>query len=57
MEKNNKKIEFKNILDVMYEPKKEKFSLIEFNSRRREITKTEFINLIQHYIKLSIKIE
>lgn len=51
-----KKTELKNILDIMYEPTKDKFSLMEFNSRRREITKTEFINLIQHYIKLSIKI-
>ena len=57
-----KKIDLKNICDIMYEPKRlkiypngqiryeEKFSLIEFNGRRKEITEQEFRNLIQHLL-------
>ncbi len=53
---NRTKDALKSILDIMYEPKKDKFSLIEINGHRREITKTEFINLLQYYIKFSVKI-
>lgn len=51
----NKKIDLKNILDIMYEPKKDKFSLMEFNGHRKEITKSEYMDLMLEHIKLSIK--
>ena len=50
MEKN-KKVDLKNILDVMYEPKKDRFSYLEINGRRKEMTKIEFLNVLQYYLK------
>ena len=50
MEKD-KKVDLKNILDVMYEPKKDRFSYLEINGRRKEMTKIEFLNVLQYYLK------
>lgn len=52
----SKKVEFKNfdvknILDIMYDPRKDKFSFLEINGRRKEMTKTDFLNVLQYCLK------
>jgi len=51
-----KKFKFKNfevnkLLDIMYDPCKDKYSYLEINGRRKEMTKTEFLNVLQYYLK------
>jgi len=55
--------DIKNILDIMIEPKKlkiypngqiryeDRYPLIEINGRRKTISKTDFLNLLQYYLK------
>jgi len=46
------KINKDNILDIMFEPNKNIYSVIEFNGTRKEITRTEFLILFKYYIGL-----
>jgi len=47
------KINLNNILDVMYEPNKNKYSILEYNGSRKEITKEDFylaLGIWENYI-------
>jgi len=43
---NSQQINFKNICDVMYEPDKDRYSILEYNGTRREIDKMTFCKII-----------
>lgn len=50
------KINKKNILDIMYEPDKNRYSVIEFDSTRKEITRKEFLYLLNYPLGLEKEI-
>jgi len=43
-----KKINLKNIRDIYYEPDKDRYSVIEYNSSSKKIDKTTFMALLQN---------
>jgi hypothetical protein len=45
-----KNINLNNILDIMYEPNKDRYSVIEYNGSRKEITEKDY-NLIMEIIR------
>ena len=44
---NIDKINKKEILDIMYEPYKNTYSILEKNSTRKQITRKEFFSLVK----------
>lgn len=50
------KINRQNILDIMYEPNKNRYSVIEFNGTRKEITRKEFLYLLNYSLGLEKEI-
>lgn len=45
------KINKNNILDLMYEPDKNRYSVIEYNGTRKQITRKEFFSLCKQLRK------
>ena len=41
------KIDLKNVLDIMYNPDKNRYSILEYNGHRREITREEFLSVLK----------
>lgn len=50
------KINVKNILDIMFEPDKNRYSVIEFDGTRKEITRKEFLYLLNYLLGLEKEI-
>jgi len=46
--------EVENLLDIMYEPSKDKYSYLEINGHRKEMTKAEFLNVLQYFMEEKI---
>lgn len=46
------KINKKNIIDLMYEPDKNRYSVLEKNSTRKQITRKEFFSLTKQLRKI-----
>lgn len=44
------KINIDNILDIMYEPSKNRYSIIEYNSKRKKITREEFLFYLKYFV-------
>jgi hypothetical protein len=44
-------INIKNVLDIGYEPDKDRYSVIEYNSSRREISKHTFNMIFLSFLK------
>ncbi len=38
-------VNFSNVLDIMYEPKKKRYSVLEYSGTRKQITRREFFSL------------
>ena len=43
-----KQINLKNIRDISYDPDKDRYSVIEYNSSSKEVDKTTFMALLQN---------
>jgi len=41
------KVNINNIRDIDYDPDKNRYSIIEYNSTRKEITREEFLSLLK----------
>jgi hypothetical protein len=39
------KITINNVLDIMYEPDKQRYSVLKYNGTRKQITRREFFSL------------
>ena len=44
-----KNINLDNILDIMFEPNKNRYSVIQYNGSRKEITKSDFHFLLSFF--------
>lgn len=49
------KINIENILDIMYEPDKNIYSILEYNSTRKEITREEFLSVLKIFRRRKIR--
>lgn len=43
------RIDVKNIYDIMYEPDKDRYSILEYNSSRKETVRADFLSLIYDF--------